>query len=218
MISLIWPRDGNIPIIFILHLYAFVSNLRSDAKSPKEAAEMSGHILRNYVACFIEYPKLLVAAVNGPAVGISATVLGLCDAVFMSESATIRTPFASTAQAPEACSSYTFPRIMGRAQANQLLLFDQTMTALEAKDSGLVTEVFSEESFEENVRQRLEEMAKFPPNAIERIKKICRIHDTDMLHMVNEKECQHLVQVWQSPECTQALKMLAAKLDGKSKE
>ena len=86
---------------------------RSDAKSPKDAAEMSAHVLRNYVANFIEYPKILVAAVNGPAVGIGATMLGLCDAVYMSDKATLRTPFASTAQAPEGCASYTFPRIMG---------------------------------------------------------------------------------------------------------
>ena len=73
-------------------------------------------MLRNFVASFIEYPKILVAAVNGPAVGIGATLLGLFDAVYLSENATIRTPFSSTAQAPEGCSSYTFPRIMGRAK------------------------------------------------------------------------------------------------------
>ena len=88
----------------------FSNYFRADAKSHKAAAEMSGHILRNFVASFIEYPKILVAAVNGPAVGIAATILGICDAVYMSEDATLLTPFASTAQAPEGCSSYTFPR------------------------------------------------------------------------------------------------------------
>ena len=86
------------------------------SESPKAAAEMSAQVLRNFVASIIEYPKVLVAAVNGPAVGISATMLGIFDAVYLSETATLRTPFVSTAQAPEGCASYTFPRIMGRVK------------------------------------------------------------------------------------------------------
>lgn len=186
-----------------------------EAKSPKDAAEMSATILRNFVASFIEYPKVLVAAVNGPAVGISATLLGLFDAVYLSETATLRTPFASTAQAPEGCSSYTFPRIMGPSLANQLLLFDKTLSATEALNAGLATAVFPAETFEENVQQELEKMSQFEAPALERIKKIIRVHDTDLLHSVNESECQHLINVWQSPECLQALKILGEKLQNK---
>ena len=87
---------------------------RKEAKSPKQAAGFSGQVLRNFVAAFIEYPKPLIAVLNGPAVGIGATFLPLCDAVFMSDKATLKTPFGSTAQAPEGCSSYTFPKILGK--------------------------------------------------------------------------------------------------------
>ena len=104
---------------------------------------------------------------------------------------------------------------MGKVKANDLLLFNKTMTAQEAKEAGLVTEVFSPETFDQELKERLEEMSQFPPNSLERIKKICRVHDTDYLHEVNERECQHLVNVWQSPECTRALEMITAKLSGK---
>ena len=77
---------------------------------------MSALVLRNFMASIIEYPKVLVAAVNGPAIGIAATMLGLFDAVYLSDQALLRTPFVSTAQAPEGCASYTFPRIMGRVK------------------------------------------------------------------------------------------------------
>jgi len=144
------------------------------AGSPKAAAEMSATILRNFVTSIIEYPKILVAAVNGPVSGISAIILGHFDVVYLSENATLRTPLAATAQTPGGCASYTLPRIMGRVKANELLLFDKTMTALEAKEVGLANEVFPASTFEDDVKTRLDELSQHHPKALERIKKIIR--------------------------------------------
>ncbi len=73
-------------------------------------------ICRNFTNAYIEFSKPLIAAINGPAIGIAVTVLGLCDLVYASDSASFHTPFMSLGQSPEGCSSLLFPRIMGYAK------------------------------------------------------------------------------------------------------
>jgi len=68
------------------------------------------------VVALIKFPKPIVAAVNGPAIGVAVTTLPLCDVVYAADNSTFRTPFASLGVLPEACSSFTFPLVMGYAK------------------------------------------------------------------------------------------------------
>uniref|UniRef100_A0A8I3X0A0 Enoyl-CoA delta isomerase 2 n=1 Tax=Callithrix jacchus TaxID=9483 RepID=A0A8I3X0A0_CALJA len=130
----------------------------------EEKAKNSAILLREFVGCFIDFPKPLIAMVNGPAVGISVTILGLFDAVYASDRATFHTPFSHLGQSPEGCSSYTFLKIMGPAKATEMLVFGKKLTAGEACAQGLVTEVFPDSTFQKEVWTRLKAFAKLPPN------------------------------------------------------
>lgn len=64
---------------------------------------------------FIQFKKPIVVAINGPALGLGASILPLCDIVWASEKAWFQTPYATIRLTPAGCSSYTFPQILGVA-------------------------------------------------------------------------------------------------------
>lgn len=182
-----------------------LTNFTSASGGMEEAANRGAVVLREFVNTFIDFPKPLVAVVNGPAVGISVTLLGLFDAVYASDRATFHTPFSQLGQSPEACSSYTFPKMMGSAKATEMLLFGKKLTAREAWAQGLVTEVFPESTFETEVWTKLKTYAKLPPNSMRISKELIRKNEKEKLYAVNEEECTTLQARWLSEECINAI-------------
>ncbi|XP_051241841.1 enoyl-CoA delta isomerase 2, mitochondrial [Dicentrarchus labrax] len=168
-------------------------------------AKQGGELLRKYVKAYIDFPKPLIAVVNGPAVGVSVTVLGLFDLVYATERATFHTPFSQLGQSAEGCSSYTFPKMMGNAKASEMLLFNKKLTAVQACELGLVTEVFPDSSFQSEVWTRLKAYAKLPPNSLALSKQLIRSMEKERLHAVNDAEVERLVERWMSDECFNAV-------------
>lgn len=165
-----------------------------------------GHdVLKAFVAGFIDFPKPLIGIVNGPAVGVSVTTLGLFDAVYATDRATFNTPFTVLGQSAEGCSSYLFPKIMGESKAKAMLLFNQMLTADQACAQGLVTEVFPDHVFQDEIWKRVREYAKLPKDSLRLSKCLVREVDKEALHATNARECKLLVERWQSTECIQAI-------------
>ncbi len=70
---------------------------------------------------FLDFPKPILVAVNGPAIGASVTSATLCDGIIASDRATFSTPFAKLGVAKEGCSSLLFDRILGKESAERML-------------------------------------------------------------------------------------------------
>ncbi|XP_037552971.1 enoyl-CoA delta isomerase 2 [Nematolebias whitei] len=168
-------------------------------------AQRGADLLRMYVRAYIDFPKPLVAVVNGPAVGVSVTVLGLFDLVYATERATFHTPFTQLGQSAEGCSSYIFPKLMGAAKASEMLLFNKKLTAVQACQLGLVTEVFPDNSFQSEVWTRLKAYAELPRNSLALSKQLVRSVDKERLYAVNDAEVQRLMERWTSDECFNAV-------------
>jgi len=95
-----------------------------------------------------DYPKLTVAALNGPAVGASANIALACDIVIAAKSAFIQQAFAKIALIPDAGGTWILPRLVGAKRALALMLTADPVPAEEAQRMGLVYKVFDDAVFD----------------------------------------------------------------------
>ena len=70
---------------------------------------------------FIDFPKPILVAANGPAIGASVTSAALCDGIIASHKASFLTPFARLAVPAEGCSCVHFQRILGTESAHKMI-------------------------------------------------------------------------------------------------
>ncbi|KAF7699386.1 hypothetical protein HF521_004128 [Silurus meridionalis] len=179
-----------------------IGRLSTDRR--KESSRIS-EAVRDFVKAFIHFKKPIVVAINGPALGLGASILPLCDIVWASERAWFQTPCAALRLTPSGCSSYTFPQILGVALANEMLFCGRKLTAQEACSRGLVSQVFWPTTFNQEVLLRVKEMATCSAMVLEESKGMVRSILKSILEEVNEKECQMLKQLWCSTKGLEAL-------------
>ncbi|XP_069468412.1 enoyl-CoA delta isomerase 2-like [Ambystoma mexicanum] len=162
-------------------------------------------VLGRFVGLFIDFPKPLIAVVNGHAAGMPVTLLGLCDVVYASEKATFQTPFNLLGLTPEGCSTMTFPAIMGPAKATEVLLFSKALTAREACTLGLVTEVFPDGTFQSQVWKKLKSYGQHPKVSLALSKQLIRGAIKENLHTANSREYECITGRMYSGEFLNAL-------------
>ncbi|PWN52596.1 ClpP/crotonase [Violaceomyces palustris] len=92
------------------------------------------------------HSKILVGAINGPAVGICAAMLSHCDLLYTYDDFFLFTPFTSLALVAEGLSSLTFVRKMGLGKAQQALLQGRRMGSVELLESGFISQTFPKPS------------------------------------------------------------------------
>ena len=87
------------------------------------------------------FPKPLLAAVCGPAVGVGTTMLFHCDLVYAGDNAAFSMPFVNLGLCPEAASSLLVPQMLGYHRAAEALMLGEPFMAEAALEVGLVNRV-----------------------------------------------------------------------------
>ncbi len=104
--------------------------------------------------------KPVIAAINGPVVGVGITMTLPMDIRLASENAKIGFVFTRRGVVPEACSSWFLPRIVGMSKAAEWVLTGRVFSAREALDGGLVSEVLAPDSLMPRAREIAKEIAQ----------------------------------------------------------
>ncbi len=109
---------------------------------------------------FARVKKPIIAAINGPAAGIGLIMALYADIRFAADKAVFTTSFAQRGLIAEHGISWLLPRLIGQANALDLLLSARKINAEEAQRLGLVNKVFAQESFMDNVMGYARAMAE----------------------------------------------------------
>jgi enoyl-CoA hydratase/carnithine racemase len=104
--------------------------------------------------------KPVIGAINGPAVGIGATMLLPMDVRLASESARFGFVFARRGITPEACSSWFLPRLVGISRALEWTMSGRVFSAAEAREGNLVRDVYAPDALMPAARALAREIAE----------------------------------------------------------
>ena len=150
------------------------------------------------------FPKPLIAAVNGLAVGIGTTMLLHCDLVYASSEARFSLPFARLGLTPEAGSSLLLPHIVGLQRATEWLMLGEPFDAESARDAGLVNDVVPSGNLSSHVAECAAKLAALPPAAVRQTKLLIRQAVPGDLREVMKREGAVFRERLASPEATEA--------------
>jgi len=146
------------------------------------------------------FPKPIIAAINGPAVGFGATMPLNCDIRIASTKAKFRFAFAPLGVTPEFCSSYFLPRLVGFGRASELVLTARMFDAEEALKIGLVSRVVPPEDLLPEAKKIADQIARLPSGAIQAEKRLLRHGSHSSLDQVLEYEALALQHAMQTQE------------------
>lgn len=153
-------------------------------------------------------PKPLIAAVNGPAIGVGVTMLLHCDLIIASDTATFSTPFVKLGLVPEAASSLLLPATVGMAVANDMFLANRVLDADEAVRFGLASRVFPFTDLMVETAKIAAQLADSAPTSMLKTKSLIR-HGQAQMTAQMEKESVLFAEQLKSPEFAE---VVAAKM------
>ena len=170
----------------------FANNPQMDEGSP----------VFNFLFAIHNFPKPLIAAVHGRAVGIGTTMLMHCDIVTANPNTVFSMPFVSLGLVAEGGSSYLFPRLVGHAKASEILLTGRNFTADEALQMALINEI-SEDHLGAAMKFA-NTLAEQPPTAVINTKALLKSGSHEAINQVMRAEGELFRMAIDSDEAQQA--------------
>ena len=176
------------------------NDLMDFAQNPPRSADTPVFALLEELAV---YPKPVVAAVQGAAVGIGVTMLLHCDLVYADDTAKFVMPFVNLGLVPEGASTLLLPRLAGRVTANELLMFGDPFRSDTALEIGLINAII-EGDVQAHAKERAQVLAAKPAASLRGTKKLIREAMGDRVGKTLHREGALFIERLTSPEAAEA--------------
>jgi len=149
-----------------------IADFRDTPKAAQQPAEERP--VWRFLRGIATFPKPLVAAVCGPAVGVGTTMLLHCDLVYAGDNAAFSVPFVNLGLCPEAASSLLLPQMFGHHRAAEALLLGEPFMAEAALEVGLVNRVVPPTECNAIAQQQARKLAAKPLSALIETKRLMK--------------------------------------------
>jgi enoyl-CoA hydratase/carnithine racemase len=157
-----------------------------------------------------DFPKPLLAAVSGAAVGIGTTLLLHCDLVYAGDNAAFSLPFVNLGLCPEAGASLLLPQLVGYPRAAEKLLLGEAFYAEEALEMGLVNRILPPHEVNGYTQAQAAKLAAKPAASIQATKALMKQPQTQ-LAAVMQDELKHFGHLLRGPAAKEAISAVMEK-------
>jgi 2-(1,2-epoxy-1,2-dihydrophenyl)acetyl-CoA isomerase len=136
----------------------------------------------------------VIAAVQGAAAGAGFSLACACDLVVAGRSAKFTMAYTRAGLVPDGSSTYFLPRLLGRRRALELMLLNPVLTADEAHEQGLVTQVVEDAALPEAAFALARELAQGPTGAYAAAKRLVLTSSNETLESQMELEAAAITE------------------------
>lgn len=136
-----------------------------------KSAKTEMPVLR-FMQALKDFPKPVIAAVEGKAIGIGTTLLLHCDLIYAAEDTAFQLPFVSLGLCPEYASSLLLPKVVGYVKASEWLLQGKFFSAREALTAGMINCIAEDPLVV--ARETAKEISQLPSIAVQRTKALLK--------------------------------------------
>jgi 2-(1,2-epoxy-1,2-dihydrophenyl)acetyl-CoA isomerase len=173
--------------------------------------ELMLNLGKELILAIAAMPKLVIAAVNGPAAGGGMSLALACDLRIASDQAMFKQAFAQLALYPDLGATFLLPRFVGGSRASEYFYTSERISAEEAHRIGLVYQIYPHDQFEAEAKKFAEHMAAAPPLAYRDVKRTMISDAQRALEQAIDEENRLQVHCFVSEDCAEGLRAFLEK-------
>jgi 2-(1,2-epoxy-1,2-dihydrophenyl)acetyl-CoA isomerase len=177
-----------------------IKEMLSHGDAIGDAVKSLADDLHSAISTLSRMQAALIVAVNGVAAGAGFSLALIGDIVLAAESASFTMAYTRAGLCPDGSSSYFLPRLVGLRRAQELMLTNRTLSAVEACDLGLVTRVVADDELQLQAQRVATELAASARLSTAYVKKLLLASSGNDLETQMELEGQLVSQCAASPD------------------